>query len=108
MSTKIAFILTMPGNNAWDGKWSGGGRLWAEVRTLAPGDADRILEKPSYDYDFGDGWYARVSVKSVDADEARALMEKSEGFHGYDWMIDRIISHGKILADHQLPKAVQP
>ena len=105
-TTRIAFILTMPGNNSWNGKWTGDGKLYCRVRKFSRREnADKILVKKHYGYNFGDGWYASIEVREVDAKEAREAEKYSQGFYGYDWMIDRIISYGKIIADHQLEKA---
>lgn len=56
----------------------------------------RILSEPSYRYAFGDGWTACVTVREVDAKEARRLRRQSGGFCGYDWMIREIENHGRI------------
>ncbi len=98
---QLAFILNMPGNNSWDGKWSGEGRLYAIVKTFSSQKAQlhatQILAEGSYGYNFGDGWYARVDVKAVDASESRKIRKNSKGFCGYDWMVESIERHGKIL-----------
>lgn len=86
-----AFFLSMPTNNAWNGKWSGEGRLYVVTR--------RVLQMPdrtSYAYSFGDGWTARIDVKKVDSKESARLKRKSVGFAGYEWMIDSIFRHGEI------------
>jgi hypothetical protein len=54
-----------------------------------------------YHYNFGDGWAAGVSVRTVDAAEARKLRRKSDGFSGYDWMIDSIVQHGEIRVERR-------
>lgn len=99
---QLAFILTMPGNNAWDGKWSGDGELHAVVQSVPDEAAVRVLQKRTYGYDFGDGWYAQIEVRKVDADEAAKLRAESKGFHGYQWMIPPIIDYGKIMPDDQI------
>jgi hypothetical protein len=105
-SIAIAFTLSMPNVGSWNGKWSSAGKLFVRVKrfTSKAGKlkAAEILARQSYFYNFGDGWGASVSVRRVDAAEARKLTRQSAGFYGYDWMIDRIISHGRIVADHQL------
>lgn len=105
MST-IAFILTMPGNNAWNGKWSGEGTLYAVVRRFSDSKAGKArvhgfmvdAPKASFGYSFGDGWYARVTAQTVDAKEARTLRKNSKGFCGYEWMIDSIVANGQIVS----------
>lgn len=102
---QLAFILTMPGNNSWNGKWSGDGRLYCVVKSFTKqATVDKILSRGSYGYDFGDGWYARVEVRQVDAEESRKLRAASQGFCGYEWMIDSILEYGKIFASHQTEK----
>jgi hypothetical protein len=48
-------------------------------------------------YRFSDGWGVNVLVKEVDRKEAEYMRKNSKGFYGYDWMIDSILSHGKII-----------
>ena len=57
-----------------------------------------INDSGYYYYNFGDGWGASVNVYILDgAKEASRLRRKSDGFCGYEWMIDSIITNGKIL-----------
>ena len=104
-SQYLCFKLSMPGNNSWNGRWSGDGRFYALVRkfTSAKEKAKAILTLAvkSYGYDFGDGWYARIDVSEVTAQEARAVRVKSVGFAGYEWMVDSILRHGRILNSAQ-------
>ncbi len=105
---QVAFILTMPGANAWDGKWSGDGRCYAVIKSFSGKSEKRLRDmialKSSYGYDFGDGWYASVELGIVDAKKARELRKASKGFCGYEWMIDSILQYGKIFASHQTEK----
>lgn len=85
----------MPGNNAWNGKWSGEGNLYVKVINLgkskkAIAKGREILDKGYFSYSFGDGWRAGISVKEVGAKESGKLRRKSKGFCGYDWMVDSI------------------
>ena len=51
-------------------------------------------------YNFGDGWGANVSVRIVEGAKSRnQAIKGSKGFCGYDWMIDSILKHGKIIAE---------
>lgn len=98
---KIAFILSMPGAASWDGRWSGEGRLFARIHTLPNTRAgkesgQRIIAGSPYYYTWSDGWTACIEARRVDALDARKLLQKSQGFCGYDWMIESILSHGKI------------
>ena len=97
----LAFELSMPGVSSWNGRWSGEGRNYVKVVNMgrtqkAEAKAREILDKEYYRYSFGDGWAAGVSVKQVDAREAAWLRRKSDGFCGYDWMVDSIRMHGEI------------
>lgn len=97
----IAFILTMPGNNSWNGKWSGNGKLFVKVRSLSTAKKnqakiERALKDKYYGYSWSDGWRASVEVKEVDGLEKKRLTKNSQGFLGYDWMIDSILCNGEI------------
>ncbi len=97
----IAFELTMPSPPSWDGRWSGEDRRWFRVRNLgrsksAAAREQRIVEGSSYIHRWSDGWTACVTVRIVDAQEARKLRRQSAGFAGYDWMIDQILADGEI------------
>jgi hypothetical protein len=96
----FAFLLSMPGNNAWDGKWTGEGTLYARVKTFSARDfkATGLSLVGHHRYNFGDGWVASVEVKVVDSTTKRKLVKQSKGFCGYDWMIDSLMAHGEIRA----------
>jgi hypothetical protein len=105
----LAFTLSMPNNNSWNGKWSGASKLYVIVRGV--GTSKRVLEKhrplvgKAFYYNFGDGWGASVSVREVVGKEVTALRKRSAGFCGYDWMIDEILLHGRILTLKERDKA---
>ena len=92
------YTLTMPNNNAWNGKWTGESNLYCRVRTYA--EKANILENirasPSHYYNFGDGWGARVSIQEVDSKGKAKYNKISQGFCGYEWMIDEIEQFGRI------------
>ena len=93
----ICFELSMPGNNVWDGRWSGEGGCYVKIQSIRSKKvAERVLAEDCYGYSFGDGWRASVWVRQVGAAEARSLRKKSRGFCGYDWMITAIRSYGEI------------
>lgn len=99
--TIVCFELSMPNNNAWNGRWSGEGRCYARIKNLgrtkkAEAKAAKLIAGGSYYYNFGDGWGASVSVREVTAAEAAKIRRKSAGFCGYDWMIDSIMCYGEI------------
>jgi len=97
----LSFILSMPSNNSWDSHWSGEDKLYAKVISFgnsiqAKTHATEILKNRYYSYNFGDGWTARIDVKEIDANEAAKIKRKSNGFCGYDWMIESIKNNLKI------------
>jgi hypothetical protein len=99
--TIICFELSMPNNNAWNGRWSGEGRCHARIKNLgrtkkAEAKAANLIAGSSYYYSFGDGWGASVSVREVTASEAAKIRRKSAGFCGYEWMIESILYYGEI------------
>jgi hypothetical protein len=97
----LSFTLSMPNNNSWNGKWSGEGRSYVIIHNFGHtknGElkAREILDKKSFYYNFGDGWGASIGVKEVDSKEAKRLNRISNGFCGYEWMVDEIMSLGRI------------
>lgn len=97
----VAFILGMPSNNSWNGRWSGEAKIYAVVKQFSDAKKNqernsKILAKGYYSYNFGDGWRASVEVRKVDTNEARKLRRQSAGFCGYEWMIETILEHGEI------------
>ena len=92
----VAFELSMPSRNSWDGNWSGDGRPFVRVKNLRKAQQVHVADGGYWHYAFGDGWAAGVSARVVDAAEARKLRRKTAGFDGYDWMIADIIEYGRI------------
>ena len=90
----MSFELSMPGINTWNGKWTGEGKKYVRVQNVMKKDN---VKPGDYGYNFGDGWYASVTVKQVDSKTASKLRRASAGFCGYDWMISEIKQHGRIL-----------
>lgn len=101
---KIVFVLSMPGNNSWNGKWSGEGDCYAVIRTVSNAKKHivkylALLEKRHFSYNFGDGWRASIEVFEPTPTQVRQYRKISRGFCGYDWMIDTILAHGEIRCD---------
>jgi len=95
----------MPGKGSWDGKWTGEGELYARCRHYTKVETDKIMEgKPSesWHYRWDDGWAAQVSALVIDAKKAAFIRKHSLGFWGYDWMIDSIEKHGKIIIEAEV------
>ena len=58
----MAFELSMPGVNSWNGRWSGEKRQFVRVQSMTK----KSLVKPGrYSYDFGDGWELSVVLKGI-------------------------------------------
>ena len=68
----------------------------------AKAKTEALLQQGSWYYGWSDGWGASVSVREVDAKEARRVRNESKGFCGYEWMVTSILERGKILADHEI------
>jgi len=96
----LAFTLTMPGVNSWNGRWTGEDRLHVHVRTLTGKAAETAMRHNGkcYSYAWSDGWRASISVRQVAAPEATKLRKRTKGFCGYEWMIDSILRDGGIYA----------
>ena len=92
----------MPNRPSWDGGWSGEGRNYSALRELSDEQLAKLFDLAPEGFDlskcrhiwthrWSDGWVAQVSVRVVPAGEE---LPKSDGFHGYDWMIDNILANG--------------
>ena len=97
----LAFTLSMPNRNSWNGGWSGEDCHYIAIKNLGPTQkatekGQQILAKSGYHYNFGDGWSAHIDVKEVDAKAANRLRRKSDGFCGYDWMVESILDNLEI------------
>lgn len=100
----LEFKLSMPKIGSWNGKWTGEEKYYAKVINFTKkyGKGKEAIEKletvkGSFCYNFGDGWSACVDVKEIDSKEASKIRRKSNGFCGYEWMIESILTYGKII-----------
>lgn len=94
----IAFVLSMPGRNSWNGRWSGEGNLYAIVKRFTKKGREDELNGQTWYHRWNDGWTAKIEAKKVDAKEAAQIRRKSRGFCGYDWMVSNIILYGETEA----------
>jgi hypothetical protein len=96
--TIFAFTLSMPNAGSWNSRWTGSNRCYVITRTAyrRKKEVYPACKEGSYFYDFGDGWGASIKVELVTPKEARKLERKSNGFCGYDWMVECILNEGKI------------
>ena len=74
--------LTMPRNNAWNGKWTGKDNKYTILFSTSKNMCKYI---GNYRYDFGDGWVANVEIR-----EAEYREKITNEFLGYGWMVDSI------------------
>lgn len=92
---RVEFKLSMPGRASWNGGWSGEGKNYSIVKQMTDDGLARLgLEASgtrSWTHRWSDGWVAEVSARVVPADET---LPKSDGFCGYDWMIENILRKG--------------
>lgn len=103
-STFVCFELTMPSVNVWNGKWTGEGQLHAVVWNAGTSKKARQTAEDlvgSYEYDFNDGWAAKVTVSIVTRTKAADIRKRSDGFLSYEWMIDSIKRHKEIRVKEQ-------
>lgn len=99
--TYLCFTLSMPRRGSWNGGWSGAERYYAIVQAFKAATAEKILAGGPYGYHWSDGWGANVTVTETTGAGARGIRKKSNGFCGYEWMIESIVRHGKILDSQQ-------
>lgn len=104
MTHVVEFKLSMPGRSSWDNRWSGDGKNYVIRRDLSCEDLARLfdLARPLAGIDptkcrriwthrWSDGWCAQVAARVVPDDE---MFAKSDGFCGYDWMVENILGKG--------------
>jgi len=94
---RVKFTLTMPGRGSWDGGWSGSERNYIIMRSL-PQSTIEWLQLANggsrrWSYNFRDGWRASIEAHVL---PPRIKAKKSDGFCGYDWMVDSIIAYDDI------------
>ena len=103
---------------SWNGKWSGEGSVFAK-EVLRTKERKQHLEslgidckkgaKHKFTHDFGDGWVAEINMTVGNKKDFKQIMNASQGFMGYEWIIDSILKHGKVkqkfmIYDLQLKK----
>jgi hypothetical protein len=105
--SEVLFTLTMPCNNSWNHKWSGDSRCYCISKKAFRRNKPVYpnLKEGNYEYDFEDGWVANVNVKFVTPSDAKRAMKISDGFLGYEWMCDEILTLGRIKTRSERIKA---
>jgi hypothetical protein len=92
----------MPNRASWNGGWSGEDRNYSIERELSDAKLCKLFDLAPEGFDlskcrhiwthrWSDGWVAQVSARVVPANEE---LPKSDGFNGYEWMIDNILTTG--------------
>ena len=89
----------MPKCGSWDGKWNGENDLYAITKSFVGEKTKKIFDiiDKNFFYNFGDGWLTKINVKVIDQNEKRKINRLSKGFCGYEWMVNSLIEHGKII-----------
>jgi hypothetical protein len=97
----VSFELTMPGVASWNNKWSGEGKKYFKHRKILVSHpiAKALMEVPDiqHTYRWEDGWMAKVTLRRIDSKTKTKEAKQSAGFCGYEWMIDSILRHNKII-----------
>lgn len=90
---RIEFRLSMPNVGSWNGKWSGQGRNYVLYQNLSDAKCEELAigaEGRRWYHRWDDGWGAGINARVMDKGERKP---KSDGFCGYEWMVDNILSH---------------
>lgn len=97
-TARVLFTLSMPGRSSWDGRWSGQDKNYQVVRTLDVETVGKLFKEPhgfsaskSWSHRWSDGWCASIDARILTHVDR---LKKSDGFNGYEWMVDNIIAHG--------------
>lgn len=88
---RIEFRLSMPGRGSWNGGWWGEEKNYTITKKLPDDVAEKLLAVGSWFHRWDDGWCAGISAREMITGERR---KKSDGFSGYEWMVDNILDHG--------------
>jgi hypothetical protein len=96
----LSFTLSMPNRGSWNGDWSGKEKNYVITKVFRGRDAEALARvlvgNGSVYHNFSDGWGASISIKEVNAAQARKLRATSAGFCGYDWMVTSLAKKGVI------------
>ena len=97
--TRVEFKMTMPGIGSWDGKWSGSSKNYLIVRSLSDEEIKALGVPCSWSHHWSDRWSANVSARIMKKGERS---KKTDGFCGYDWMVDNIVRYGATVKPGQV------
>jgi hypothetical protein len=94
---RVEFKLSMPNRGSWNGGWSGSEKNYTRVKTIGVKLAKKLgldtNKTNSWSYSWSDGWVARITATVL---EPGQRAKKSDGFCGYDWMLDSILMYQEI------------
>ena len=93
---RVLFKLSMPSNNSCNGKWTGDKKNYAITKNITNKATERLKlnnGEQSWYYSFGDGWTACITARIIQKGER---LPKSDGFCGYNWMVEDIWLYGEI------------
>jgi len=96
----LSFELTMPNIGSWNGQWNGSDKRYFKCRKVSQKVGEKFFKEKkirNFYYSFGDGWGANIKVNEISISEKKQFEKISTGFLDYDWMIDSILTNGKIL-----------
>ena len=94
---RVEFRLSMPNRGSWNDRWSGEGLNYLIYRSLTEAKFHELIPngmQNSWHYRWSDGWCAKVTCRLMAKGERR---KRSAGFCNYDWMVNSIIEHNKII-----------
>lgn len=85
----IIFELTMPNCGSWNRIDTGNKEGCFIFKKVDTKTAEKLIGTSHY-YNFGDGWGANIKI-------TKGRKCRTNGFRGYDWMVEEIIKYGKII-----------
>jgi len=106
----VSFELSMPGRSSWVTGPLTKGKLYCRIKNVGVSKKARAKWEKligHHHYRWADGWAAQVTVREVTSTAARKLRKDSQGFCGYDWMIESLARFGAILDRKQQREQVK-
>ena len=97
----LLFKLSMPHRGSWNNKWSLENENFTIAKRFRKCDFEKLpdIVGKYHEYRWDDGWTAVVNVKHLtNIKDVKQLTKNSQGFCGYDWMIESLLKFGKIMS----------
>ena len=98
----LSFEITFPNVGSWNGVFTGAKNLHFAFKIVTKQEGESLMQNNEYRnfyYNFGDGWGCNVKMTIISASDKRKIEKRNMGFMGYNWMIDSIIKHDKIISE---------